>query len=62
MADEERNDNQRLLDKLITVLLRLVMLNHATNPCKFESFLNVAQEDQARVLLFVDTTYKTAFP
>ena len=32
------------------IRLELAILDRPTNPCKFESFLNVAQEDQARVL------------
>jgi hypothetical protein len=32
------------------IRLELVILDHPTNPYKFESFLNVAGEDQARVL------------
>jgi hypothetical protein len=32
------------------IRLELVIVDHPINPYKFESFLNVAQEDQARVL------------
>ena len=33
------------------IRLELVIVDHPANPYKFESFLNVAQEDQARVLV-----------
>jgi len=33
------------------IRLELVILDHLTNPYRFESFLNVAQEDHARVLV-----------
>jgi hypothetical protein len=32
------------------IRLEVVILDHLANPYRFESFLNVAQEDQARVL------------